>query len=590
MFEQTLALPKSSFFTVYLRTFAWLVWLTAVANGLAIVVGHVLATSADIPFWLADLALVVVNLSVVAVGAQTFLNRLSQLEATLTALNDGKHVQPLELCRSQPLEPLIVQLNAIIAERASFQSMRGTLVEQISETAAQEERNRLARDLHDSIKQQIFSISVAATAAQARLTTDVEGARLAMQDVKQSAQEAMVEMRAMLQQLSPAPLEKAGLIDALREQAEAFSYRTGANIQLRHGDLPDNAQFPLGAQEAVFRITQEALSNIARHARARNATIEINMPDTTHICLSITDDGQGFDPLQIHAGMGLGNIRARALALGATMALHSQPGHGTRIEVPIPLLMELRSVDDARYPIQKAALDHYVNWYRYLIASICVLLFALPLVATGTARLSEPDDPGTIYRVLTAGFGVTVLGAIATIVFTSLKTRQAHSAFRVVASDRDAIMYKMRRFQYVGNCAIALVALWFLPLIWITDGVASIAPLLISAVMGVFLAWSYLQASRMCTAEFQFVAPAARLIEIEKYQATIRSSWWSVGFLFLVLLLTGTFRNGIQWMPSSQDGWMTSAMVIIALLMLANQVIQILYYREHHRIATKELV
>ena len=126
--------------------------------------------------------------------------------------------------------------------------------------AAQEERNRLARDLHDSIKQQLFSIHVGAAAVQARWDNDPTGAKTALADVRQSAQAALVEMNALLQQLAPAPLAKVGLVQALQEQAEALGYRTGADVAVDIGPLPDDERFPDGAQEAIFRTGQPGLA------------------------------------------------------------------------------------------------------------------------------------------------------------------------------------------------------------------------------------------------------------------------------------------------------------------------------------------
>jgi signal transduction histidine kinase len=216
---------------------------------------------------------------------------------------------------------------------------------QIREAAAQQERNRLARDLHDSIKQQLFSINVSAATAQARWESDWEGARTAIEDLRQSAHEAMTEMEAMLQQLRPAPLETVGLIEALRKQCEALQYRTGAQVVAEIGGLPDSKRLPLGAQEAIFRITQEALANIARHARARNVQLRLYQQTGERngsLWLKITDDGNGFDPLNTAPGLGLTNLRERAREIGGTLQLDSSPGAGATLILRIPLAMTER--------------------------------------------------------------------------------------------------------------------------------------------------------------------------------------------------------------------------------------------------------
>ncbi|MGH9837642.1 MAG: sensor histidine kinase [Blastocatellia bacterium] len=223
--------------------------------------------------------------------------------------------------------------------------MRDEWSRQIQQAAAQQERNRLARDLHDSIKQQLFSINISAAAAEARWESDREGARTAIEDVRQSAHEAMTEMEAMLQHLRPAPLENVGLIEALRKQCEALQYRTGAQVATEFGDLPENKRLPLGTQEAVFRIAQEALANIARHARARNVQLRLYQQVSDRnglLWLKIMDDGNGFDPLNAPPGLGLANLRERAREIGGTLQLESSPGAGAILILRIPLAMTER--------------------------------------------------------------------------------------------------------------------------------------------------------------------------------------------------------------------------------------------------------
>jgi signal transduction histidine kinase len=213
---------------------------------------------------------------------------------------------------------------------------RQAWLRQVSEAAAQEERNRLARDLHDSIKQQIFSIHVSAAAAQARWETDPGGARAAVADVRRCAQEAMVEMRALLQQLRPQALAGTGLVEALREQCEALGYRTGAEVSLELGDpIPDD-RLPAGAQEMIFRIAQEALGNVARHARARHVHVRLGRQEDA-VLLQVEDDGQGFTPGVESSGMGLRNLRERTELLRGDLEVVSSSGTGTRIAVRVPL-------------------------------------------------------------------------------------------------------------------------------------------------------------------------------------------------------------------------------------------------------------
>ena len=208
---------------------------------------------------------------------------------------------------------------------------------QVGAVAAQEERNRLARDLHDSIKQQLFSIKVSSAAAQERWERDPEGARKALADVQQSAQEAMVEMQALLHQLRPEAVAAIGLVEALREQCEALGYRTGADVTLDLGEqAPDDRLVP-GTQEAVFRMAQEALANVARHARAQHVRVELGCSGDA-VVLRVQDDGQGVYPPATQRGMGLHNLEERAQALGGRCTVESAPGAGTTVAVSIPLV------------------------------------------------------------------------------------------------------------------------------------------------------------------------------------------------------------------------------------------------------------
>jgi signal transduction histidine kinase len=213
--------------------------------------------------------------------------------------------------------------------------LRSRYEEQIRAAARQEERNRLARDLHDSIKQQIFVIQTAAATAQARFDGDDAGARQALGQVRDSAREAMTEMEAMLHQMSAAPLENAGLIEALRKHAEAVGFRTGAKVELQLGDLPETETLPPGAHEAILRTAQEALSNAARHARATEITVSLGTAGH-QVRLSVRDNGAGFDTARAPRGQGIANMRVRAEELGGSFEVDSRPGNGTMVGISIP--------------------------------------------------------------------------------------------------------------------------------------------------------------------------------------------------------------------------------------------------------------
>jgi signal transduction histidine kinase len=292
-------------------------------------------------------------------------------------------------------------------------TLRQAWERQLEEAAVREERSRLARELHDSIKQQIFTINVTAATAQARWDSDPDEARQAVEHVRGAVREAMIEMEAMLQNLSPAPLEKIGLIEALRKQCEALQYRAGVKVTAEFGDLPNDELLPPGAQEAIFRIAQEGLNNIARHARAENVWLHLSYKQKDEkplisykqkgekplILFELRDDGKGFDPAQSSPGMGLSNIRHRADELGGTTQIESVSGQGTTLTVRLPLWRkELSNMEN----LIKSNLRFFnllgKPWYY---VGVPVFVIVLALIAGGAAIYASrvPDIYRSVARV-----------------------------------------------------------------------------------------------------------------------------------------------------------------------------------------------
>ncbi len=333
-----------------------------------------------------------------------------------TALDRLKDPQqpPTELAMRWhgPLTGLVAAINTLLAREREVYDLRESLLTQARDTAAQQERNRLARNLHDSIKQQIFSISMSAAAAQARWDTDPQGAQEALGDVQRGTGEAMVEMTALLQQLSPAPLEKIGLVQALRDQCEALGYRADVQVVTEFGELPPDDRLPPGAQESIFRIAQEALSNIARHARADHAHLHLDQagPDGP-LTLEIQDDGQGFEIEAAEGGMGLENIQQRALALGGELTINSAPGNGTRLRVTIPLAQPVVPQEDT---MDKQ--DHTLNKVFLVglgggLALIAALFYPLYVLVPGRyveSWLTGSEAVGLVLETLAAALVVAV--------------------------------------------------------------------------------------------------------------------------------------------------------------------------------------
>jgi signal transduction histidine kinase len=225
----------------------------------------------------------------------------------------------------------------------------------IREAAGQEERNRLAQDLHDSVKQQIYSVQTNLATAEARWDQDAAGARSAIEHARSAARDAMTEMSALLDRLRRDPIESVGLVEALRRQCEALGFQTGATVSTAFGDLPPASCLPSGAMTPVFRIAQEALANIARHARANHVALQLDTNrERNALFLEIRDDGCGFDAKSSSAGMGLRNMRLRAEEIGAELEIQSKDGDGSVVRLWLPLI-DLKRERTKRHVLRLAA-------------------------------------------------------------------------------------------------------------------------------------------------------------------------------------------------------------------------------------------
>jgi signal transduction histidine kinase len=214
-------------------------------------------------------------------------------------------------------------------------------IEQLLVTAAQEqavleERQRLARELHDSVVQALYSVTLHAQGARRLLASgDLPTASDALNGLQETAQEALDEMRLLIFELRPPILEQVGLVAAL--QARLNSVEGRANLQTRLitdgvGDLP------APVEQALYRIVQEALNNVLKHAHAQHVTVRLQRASTA-VLLDINDDGVGFEASTTDAtgGMGLRGIAERAAQLAGKFSLQSAAGAGTYVHVEVPL-------------------------------------------------------------------------------------------------------------------------------------------------------------------------------------------------------------------------------------------------------------
>ena len=219
--------------------------------------------------------------------------------------------------------------------------------ERAEELAVLQERNRLARELHDAVTQTLFSASLIAEALPALWERDQEMGRERLAMLRQMSRGALAEMRTLLLELRPAAVVETGLEELLRQLGEAVTVREGVPVTV---EVEGRCELPADLHVALYRIAQEALNNVVKHAKASQVAVSLRctprVPSSSSqegegpgvkVELVISDDGQGFDPADVPPEhMGLGIMRERAETVGAQMGIVSQTGQGTRLTVVWP--------------------------------------------------------------------------------------------------------------------------------------------------------------------------------------------------------------------------------------------------------------
>lgn len=205
-------------------------------------------------------------------------------------------------------------------------------------TAVSEERQRLARDLHDAVSQQLFAISMLAATASKIASTKPDQAATLINEISQSANRAQSEMRALLLQLRPLTLQNESLSQALTSLALELEGKQTIKCLLNLDEL----SIPKNMENQLFRIAQEALSNVLRHAEATQVSISLKISKSRNrVLLIIEDDGKGFDPENVsHSSIGMRSMKERATLLGGTAQWLTVPDQGTKVEIRIPISSE----------------------------------------------------------------------------------------------------------------------------------------------------------------------------------------------------------------------------------------------------------
>jgi two-component system, NarL family, sensor histidine kinase LiaS len=224
-----------------------------------------------------------------------------------------------------------MRLFSALTKRASISIANMELFEQTKDLAVMEERNRLARDLHDSAKQKAFAALAQLGTARGILNGNGNSVSMHLSEAENLVSDVIQELTFLVQEIYPIALQEKGLATSLREYIFEWENRNDVIIKFV---TRNERRLSLDVEQAIYRVTQEALANVARHSHARRTDVSL-VYNIDSVQLSIADDGCGFD-VSVKHGMGLRSIRERVSSIRGTVQIQSAPGHGTRLLVQVP--------------------------------------------------------------------------------------------------------------------------------------------------------------------------------------------------------------------------------------------------------------
>jgi NarL family two-component system sensor histidine kinase LiaS len=260
-----------------------------------------------------------------ALSAGGIIKRLRRLSVATNKWSKGDFSSLVEDHSGDELSVLASRMNIMAVQLQD-------LLDRRQEMAVAGERNRLARELHDSAKQQAFAASAQLAAALALWKQNPQEARTHVLEAEQMIDQVRNELSNLILELRPAELTAAGLPDALRDYALNWAHQNDIEVDVQ---VVGEGTLAPEVERTLLRITQEALANTARHSHAGRAEIRLRYEDD-RVSLMIGDDGQGFDPESSSPGLGLRSMRERAQLIEGQISIESAPGQGTVIEVTCP--------------------------------------------------------------------------------------------------------------------------------------------------------------------------------------------------------------------------------------------------------------
>jgi signal transduction histidine kinase len=260
-----------------------------------------------------------------------------RLYVTVPLLVKGKLVGGLTVGAREAREimPEELSLLAAIGQQVGLAVENARLYKQAEQSATMTERNRLARELHDSVTQSLYSVTLYAEAAAEQLSLgETETAIEHLHELRDTAQEALRDMRLLIFELRPSALGRAGLAAALQMRLDAVEGRSRVQAELQ---VDGCEALPRTAQVELYNIAQEALNNVIKHAAAHHVQVRLRF-DEALTCMQICDDGMGFEPALARRGGGFGisGMEERAQRIGGTLLIDSVPGRGTTVTVQVP--------------------------------------------------------------------------------------------------------------------------------------------------------------------------------------------------------------------------------------------------------------
>jgi len=293
---------------------------------------------------LVSAALIATLISGIAGGrlSLSFSRRLQKVSQSSAAIAAGDLSSRVSVGGEDEIDQLGTQFNTMADQLAtqvhdlrSLADRNIILAEEARALASVDERNRLARELHDAVKQQIFALSLTANSIRQLLEKDSDLASERLAQLEEQARDVHLEMDTIIKQLRPASLKDQGLAPAISELIHKWENQNQIPVQL---NVREERELPLKVEQALYRITQEALNNIARHTEASQVTVVLEY-NTNEICLGIHDNGIGFDveKTQTPQSLGLSSMDERTAEVGGNITFMSKIGAGTQIQVTVPI-------------------------------------------------------------------------------------------------------------------------------------------------------------------------------------------------------------------------------------------------------------